>query len=66
MTPTFQAQMDWRDEGEFIPSRYPAGSKEQNEYLAEMAAIRHDEEFNYEHSSIDIGKERNWQERIAS
>jgi len=51
VNPSFQAGMDWRDEGCFRPSQYPAGSKEQREYLAEQKEI-----LNRDEQSIDLSE----------
>lgn len=66
MSPSFQAAMDYREEGCFRPSQYPAGSKEQNEYLAAQHQIEQREAEENEHYIADIRQERNRQERITS
>lgn len=48
MSPSFQAAMDYREEGCFRPSQYPAGSKEQNEYLAAQRQIEKQEGYSNE------------------
>lgn len=39
MTPKYKAGTDWREEGRFRPEQYAEGSKEQQEYIAEMHRI---------------------------